>query len=92
MVTQDIKIKEKNLKKYGLSLIDYQKLLKEQGRRCALCFRQPGIFKYDLGVDHDHETGKVRGLLCNACNQLLTQYRDINFFKRIVAYLEKCYN
>lgn len=89
MTTKNLKIKEANLKqKYGLSLEDYQRMLNKQKGRCALCVRAPALFAYDLGVDHDHETGRIRGLLCNDCNQLLRHYRSLEFFKRVVKYLE----
>jgi hypothetical protein len=48
---------------YGISLEDYQRMAGEQGGLCAIC-KQPER----LVVDHDHRTGKVRGLLCAKCN------------------------
>lgn len=62
-------------KKYGLSLEQYNQMLTAQGNRCAVC-RQPETVKSSYGkpqrlsVDHDHATGKVRGLLCLRCNKL----------------------
>jgi hypothetical protein len=41
----------------------YREMLDEQGYRCAICRR-----KSSLGVDHDHRSGVVRGLLCRKCN------------------------
>ena len=67
----DAKIhRENNLeKKYGLSLEEYDNLLERQEGKCAICGttenRGPG---FRLVVDHNHDTGKVRGLLCNGCN------------------------
>ena len=56
----------KNLRlRYGLTLDDYDKLFLAQQGKCALCRRTQ---KRRLFVDHNHETGKVRGLLCTACN------------------------
>lgn len=60
------------LKKYGLTLEAYESRLDEQGGRCAIC-QSPypggnGYDNYSLVVDHDHSTGKVRGLLCRNCN------------------------
>jgi hypothetical protein len=52
--------------KYGLSLTDYRALHGAQGSRCASCGDQP----MKLQVDHDHVTGRVRGLLCGPCNIL----------------------
>lgn len=48
---------------YGISELEYQALITEQGDLCALCDK-----KKKLVVDHDHNTGKVRGLLCFRCN------------------------
>ena len=53
-------------KKYNISELDYQKLLQLQNGVCAICKKPPG--KIWLSVDHDHVTGKVRGLLHNSCN------------------------
>lgn len=56
------------VKKYGITTHDYNRLFDEQGGKCAICERhQTGIVKR-LFIDHDHTTGKVRGLLCNRCN------------------------
>lgn len=52
-------------RKYGMLEKDYQVLLEKQGGACAVCKVIP---KQRLFVDHCHETKKVRGLLCSACN------------------------
>lgn len=59
----------KSVKKYGLSEIDYLCLATNQNFVCASC-GEPEISR-PLSVDHDHVTGKVRGLLCNRCNRVL---------------------
>jgi len=51
---------------YDITLEDYDALLRRQHGRCAICGRIPQ--KMRLAVDHDHETGGVRGLLCQRCN------------------------
>lgn len=58
---------------YGLSDDEFRKLVAAQGGKCALCGRQP---KSVLCVDHDHQTNKVRGLLCNGCNRGLGHLGD----------------
>lgn len=69
----------RKLKTFGLTLADYQQLLEDQHGVCAIC-NQPETaapaMKYDdttrpLAIDHDHTTGKVRGLLCHRCNVVL---------------------
>ena len=53
-------------RKYGLTPQQYARMLKLQGGRCKLCHREPKTRRLD--VDHDHQTKRVRGLLCFRCN------------------------
>jgi hypothetical protein len=57
---------QRYLRRYRLTAADYDKLLSEQGGRCAICGALPAGKR--LAVDHDHNTGQVRGLLCSRCN------------------------
>jgi hypothetical protein len=52
-------------RKYGMTLEDYRRMVKEQDGRCAMCKR---YFGEALRVDHCHRTGRVRRLLCHGCN------------------------
>ncbi len=57
------------MRKHGLTEADMQRLLEAQDGRCGICRRKPADVKGGyLCVDHDHETGQVRGLLCSLCN------------------------
>ena len=57
---------------YGISLDDYDKMYSEQEGKCRLCGETyPNRGKDRLVVDHCHNTGQVRKLLCNACNSIL---------------------
>lgn len=52
------------------ALIEYQKLFNKQGGKCAICPNEC------MCIDHDHLTGKVRGLLCHTCNSMLGHSKD----------------
>ena len=63
-----------NLKaKYGLSVAEYDAMLRNQGGGCAVCGKNG---QRRLAVDHDHATGKIRGLLCVKCNIAIGNAND----------------
>lgn len=69
--------KTKMKQNYGLTPEAYEAMLAGQGGGCAICgFPPPEDRRLFLDIDHDHETGAVRGLLCNRCNTMLGQSRD----------------
>ncbi len=69
------KIKDMSLRKlYGMTVEEYDALFKKQGGRCAICGNIPN--GKALAVDHDHNTGRVRGLLCDDCNLGLGKFQD----------------
>jgi Autographiviridae endonuclease VII len=81
------------LRMYGIDLAEYGRMYVEQGGVCAIC-RDRGerttAGRDTLHVDHDHETGKVRGLLCGVCNRGLGLLGDSPLYLRsALAYLEK---
>jgi hypothetical protein len=58
---------------YGLSLEDYEQLVASHEGRCAICkHSEVG----NLPVDHDHKTGRIRGLLCQRCNRAIGMFKD----------------
>ena len=59
-------------KKYGISIEDYEILLKTQNNTCAICSSELN----NPCVDHCHETKQIRGLLCRSCNLGLGNFRD----------------
>jgi len=75
---------------YGITLQEHQQMFEEQKGVCAIC-KGEGDGKWKkLCVDHDHETGKVRQLLCRRCNMILGQaYDDISLFEEYIKYLKK---
>lgn len=68
------RVKGYGLKKYGLTVEQYNSLSESQNHVCAIC-QQPEK-KKSLAVDHNHLTGQVRALLCEACNRGLGHFRD----------------
>jgi hypothetical protein len=71
--------------KYGLTQDEYDALKEKQEGKCAIC----GCVPKKLCVDHDHQSGKVRGLLCNKCNVALGQLNDDAILLRCAAqYIE----
>lgn len=76
-------------RKYGISNLAYLKLLNEQNCQCAICGIPQIELKESLHVDHDHDTGIVRGLLCRRCNAMLGMADDsIERFQKAIEYLE----
>ena len=66
----------KDWKQYGITPDDYARMFAAQGGRCAICRTDTPGGGRRWAVDHDHQTGKVRGLLCGACNTGLGLLRD----------------
>lgn len=60
-------------KLYGITKVEYDVMAAAQGGQCAIC---GDTFNETACVDHDHKTGKVRGLLCNPCNIGLGGFKD----------------
>jgi hypothetical protein len=79
-----------NLKnKYGITLADYDEMFEAQGGVCAICGKpQQSHNGRRLDVDHDHKTGKVRGLLCNKCNTVIGLiYEDHDILLKAATYI-----
>lgn len=79
---------------YGISIEVYQKLLETQQNRCAICVRKidgnVNSEKLRAFVDHNHQTGQVRGLLCVHCNSIVGYCReDKSILLQAIQYLKK---
>lgn len=61
---------------YGITIDDYNRMFEEQNGCCAICGIHQSEFKTRFHIDYNHETGKIRGLLCNKCNQGLGLFQD----------------
>ena len=69
---------------YGLTQKEYGQMITEQEGRCAICKKETDSW---LRVDHNHTTGKVRGLLCDGCNRAVASVETLDAL--IHEYLEK---
>lgn len=73
------------MRRYGLSCAEVLAMLDAQRGKCAICNEVP----VKPCVDHDHATGKVRGILCHPCNLALHYIEDVEFRERSMAYLAR---
>ena len=63
--------------KYGITIQDYDDMFEDQGGVCKICSLPQTNKRFNyLCVDHDHETGEVRGLLCDPCNRAIGLFKD----------------
>jgi len=91
------KIKNTELKsRFGIELDDYYDMLEKQNYHCAICdsvetaINKRTKMAFDLAVDHSHKTGKVRGLLCKNCNNMIGYAKDsIDILTKAVNYLKQ---
>jgi len=82
-------------KKYGINESQYQELFKQQNGKCAICGetetrknKQGNL--WNLPIDHDHKTKKIRGLLCHRCNLVLGFVKDNpTLLQEMIKYLNK---
>jgi len=73
--------------KYGITLADYNALMQHQGLTCAICRTQKWASRGNTPhVDHDHATGRVRGILCSNCNAALGMINDDPAIAREMAH------
>lgn len=73
---------------FGITLEQYDKILEKQSGGCKICGTKTPRGKGRFSVDHDHLTGKIRGLLCNNCNHVLGNAKDnIKILAAAIQYL-----
>ncbi len=77
-------------KVYGMTVGDYERMLTAQGGGCAVCAcAHSRRGKYSFHVDHNHETGAVRALLCGGCNSALGHmHEDADRIRKLADYIE----
>ena len=90
--TRQLSLKKTQLKRlYGCTIEDVYTMHKQQNGKCAICDKEiivigNSLTKYQVAcVDHNHVTGKIRGLLCNTCN------RGLGFFKDSTEIVRKAF-
>ena len=83
--------KKSNLKiNFGLTIEDYNAILICQDYKCLICDKTPEENGRALPVDHNHETGDIRGLLCDCCNRGIGLLKDNpETLRKAAKYLEK---
>lgn len=69
---------------YRLRLADYDRIMERQGGKCGVCCQE---FSRRPNVDHCHDTGVVRGILCNSCNALIAGVERPGFLEMALKYL-----
>jgi hypothetical protein len=76
--------------KYRIDPNDFEEMRSNQNYSCMVCRKPEGKFPDTLNVDHDHKTGRVRGLLCSACNRALGNVKDnVEVILNLVKYLQR---
>jgi len=75
--------------KYGTTVREYNVMFEEHAGRCAICGVHQSQLEKALHIDHCHETGAVRGLLCSRCNRGIGQFKDDpEIVERAIEFLE----
>lgn len=76
--------------RYGITLEEYDNMLSEQNGNCYICEKSHKLFTKRLAVDHCHNTGKIRKLLCIGCNTSLGLLKeDLDRVKKLMKYIEE---
>ena len=88
------RVRENQLKRdYNLTLDQYNKMFTDQKGCCKICDRHQSKLSKVLGVDHNHTTGKIRGLLCNSCNTNIGKFNeDTKILNKMIEYIKEYNN
>ena len=86
---QDKYTESHRMKRYGISNAEYDEMYSTQDGKCAICGRHQSELSQRLCIDHCHETGFVRGLLCKKCNSAIGLFSDnLKLLQNAIKYLE----
>ena len=75
--------------KYGISIEQYNAILEQQGNACWICRKQNTSVKRPFALDHNHATGKIRGILCYGCNRAISLLDNPKLYGKAHEYLSK---
>jgi len=76
--------------RFGISLAEYEERVLDAGGKCQICFNTKSAKGHRLAYDHDHKSGKFRGILCKACNVGLGNFKDSPLLlKAALKYIQK---
>lgn len=91
--SEELKIRKRkwNLKtRFKITIEDYNIMFNKQDGCCAICNKHQTFFNKRFAVDHDHKTGQIRGLLCDACNLGLGKFDDnVDNLINAIKYLQE---
>ena len=77
-------------RQYGITLAEYDQMLRDQDNKCAICGNEDEVEGRRLAIDHCHDSGKVRGLLCGKCNRGIGLFYDNKeLLEKAISYLDK---
>lgn len=75
--------------RYGLTSKEYEDFYYLQGGQCAICLKDLALKSKKTHIDHNHETGEIRGILCSNCNIMLGLAEENQFvFLKAISYLQ----
>lgn len=75
---------------YGITLEEYEQMSRGQGDVCKICKEPEKKLARKLSIDHNHDTGEIRGLLCSLCNLMLGHAKDsILILESAIVYLQR---
>lgn len=78
------------MRNYHITIEKYDEMFDSQDGNCGICRKNQKELRRRLSVDHNHESGRIRGLLCDNCNPGLGYYRDSIFLlEKAIEYLKR---
>jgi len=88
-ISNDYEFRRNLRRHYSMTMDQYDAILKSQGGVCVICQQECNTGRR-LAVDHSHETGSIRGLLCGNCNKGLGMFKDsIKLLENAIKYLQE---